>query len=74
MKPAPTPAMRRALEALAAEGQLHIADFYRAMAVTNRGRYLVFKRMADRDWVETTNNHGDTHVRITPWGQEALAQ
>jgi len=67
----PTPPMLRALEALAASetGKLHYADFYRAMKVTTRGRYLIMSRMEERDWIERE----DGGFVITTWGRSALA-
>ena len=72
-----TDAMRRALTALAAAdgGRLAMSDFYRAMEVTNRGRYLVYERMKDRHWVENQGNSGSCspdYIHILPWGRTAL--
>lgn len=73
----PTEAMRRGLEALAAEpdGRLAIHDFYRAMGVSNRGRYLVLNRMADRHWIENRGSAGKDspdYIALLPWGRTAL--
>ncbi|GHC61473.1 hypothetical protein [Limoniibacter endophyticus] len=73
--PKPTPAMRRALEALASSdlGKLRCGDFYKAMAVTQRGKYLVMSRMEERMWIERCSFGSDGGgFEITPCGLKAI--
>lgn len=72
--PTPTEPMRRALQALwdAPEKKLARHEFYRAMGISNRGKYLVGNRMLERRWIAQTDNWHANDITITFAGMKAL--
>ncbi len=67
--------MIRALQALdAAEGKhLYINDFYRALGLTNKGKYLVFNRMEKANMIVRDGDHY-TQIHLTFKGMQTLKE
>lgn len=71
-----TPAMRKALAALASDelGILSYSDLRTACGTTWRGWHAVCRRLVEEDWAEHAPYNGQPRLLITDMGRAAIAK